>query len=277
MPSSAVRTACVLLFATSGALPAQAASSNWFLPSARVGPGELSQSTNWVLAGALGSGASGAASASANHVLVGGFCGQLEAPVTGRPWITGVSPARAGLLGGTPLTVHGTELQLVGGASLTIGGVPAPISGATLASFQTLLPLQPQPGPRLVSLNSGFGTTALPAGMGVLPLIEWKSPPQANQPFEFVYHGRFGDVFVMVLGLGPFPFPIPFPPFHYGLALDPSWLMTTAGVGVGDPNGMAVLSLPRMPQVSGFHVQVVALTADPTYALGSFSNVISIQ
>lgn len=258
-------------------LSAQSASSTWFLPAWRCGPGAMSQSSNWVLASSLGLDASGVPSTSANYVVVAGFGGVIGSPVTGRPWITGVSPGRAGLLGGTPLTVHGTDLHLAGGATLTIGGVLAPVISPTSSSFQTVLPAQQQPGPRPVRLDSVFGTSVLPTGIGVLPMIEWKAPPRSNEPSELVYHGRLGDLFLIVLAFGPAPFPMPFAPLHYGLAVDPTVLLTSGVIGVGDPGGVAVLPFPGLPTVSGMYFQAAALTVDPSYSLGSFSNVLSIH
>jgi len=268
----------ISLIAPSHALPAQAASStNWFLATGRVGPGITTQSPAWVLTGALGLGAPTVPAASTSYVLLGGFAATLDAPVQGRPWLTGVSPGQAGLLGGTALTLHGTELNLGGPLSLTIGGVPAAINGRTASAIQTVLPPQPQPGPRSVSLAGTFGTTMLPAGVGVLPMIEWKAPPQPNVPFELVYHGRFGDLFLVIVGFAPSPFPIPFAPLAYGLQIDPTVLLTSGVIGVGDPAGYAVLPLPALSGVHGWYFQAAALTVDPSYALGAFSNLLSIQ
>lgn len=269
---------CCIAVLLACCLPAQAASSdNWFLAASREGPGAFTQSANWILTGAIEIAAQTAPATSANYVLTGGFGAMTDVPVAGRPWITGVSPGRAGLLGGTALTVHGTELHLLGGASLTIGNAPAPIVSGTTAAFQTVLPAQSQPGPRPVSLSSGFGVTFLPAGVGVLPMLEWKAPPQEMVPFDLIYRGRPGDLFLVILGFGPGPFPIPFAPLHYGLGIDPGVFLTSGVIGVGDPAGSVTLPLPALAGISGMYFQAAALTTDPTYAVGSFSNVVSIQ
>jgi hypothetical protein len=268
-----MRFACTLL-AASLPLAAQPASGlTHFLVDAENGPGGSAQSLVHRLTGTFSSGVPAARALSTSFVLLGGFPAAIEAPATGRPWLTGVLPAFAPLLGGTPLVLHGTELNLGPVPQVTIGGVAAGTGARTNATLQTVLPPQPKPGYQPVSVQNALGDSTLPAGIGVLPLIDFPVAHQANVPLGLRYLGAQGDQVVLALSLGKGPFPFPIPPFHHGLELDLFTLFVLPPITVTGPNGELVVGLPAAAPAAPIYFQAFSLTQSPGWFPGSFTNV----
>lgn len=255
-------------------LAAQSASSpTHFLVGGEVAAGGTTQSIAHRLAGSFSSGVPAARSTSTNHVLLGGFPAAGDVPVAGRPWLTGVSPAFAPLLGGTPLVLHGTELNLGAALQITVGGVGAITGARTQASVQTTLPAQPRPGYRDVHVRSTAGDSTLPRGIGVLPLLEFPVAHQANVPVVLRYLGAQGDQVVLVLALGTLPAPFPIPGFHHGLELDLFSLLALPALPVTAADGRLEVQLPAAAPASPIFFQAFSLTQNPGWFPGSFTNV----
>jgi hypothetical protein len=255
-------------------LCAQSASSaGYFLVDGEVGPGGAAQSIVHQLHGTCSSGAPAARAASTGFVLLGGFPAAIEAPVAGRPWLCGVTPGDAPLLGGTALTLHGTELNLGAVPAITIGGVAAQAGARTNATIQVTLPALPRPGYQRVEVQNSLGTSTLPAGLGVMPLLDVPVARQALVPAALRYRGALADQVVFVLALGTFPFPIALPPFHHGLELDLASLLVLPAMGVGDPGGVLRLDLPGVASSIPIFFQAFTLTQNPGWFPGSFTNV----
>ena len=83
-----------------GPLSAQpAAITNHFVVGQEAAPGGACSSTSYRLEASFGSGVVAARADSTNYRLLGGFNAVIEAPVAGQPWITGVLPCYAPMLG----------------------------------------------------------------------------------------------------------------------------------------------------------------------------------
>lgn len=257
-------------------LAAQSASSpTFFLVAGEAGSGGSCQSFLHHLTGTSSAGAPAARAVSPSYVLLGGFPAAIEAPAVGTPWLCGVDPALAPLLGGTPLVLHGTELNLGPAPAITVGGQAAATGARTNATIQTVLPPQPQPGYQPVVVQGPFGSSTLPRGIGVLPLLDLPVAHQANVPFALRYIGAQGDFVVIGLASATSPFTLPFPPFHHGLQLDLSSLLVLPMQPVTSPDGILSLALPATPSASIFF-QAFVLTQNPGWSPGSFTNIVRL-
>ena len=266
-----------LSIATAGALPAQRASSEtYFLVSAEHGSGGTSQTAQYVLTAAQGSGVVAARAVSGSYVLEGGFVSTLAVPVTGAPMLTGVLPRFATMRSGAAISLHGTELDLGPIPTVLVGGQPAAVAARTTATITTTLPAQPAPGWQPVEVQSALGSAVLSKGIGVLPMLEAPRPVQSNVPGEIVYRGSAGDLMVLIFALGPSPVPIPLPPFGHALEVDLLTSLWAPPVPVTDPSGVSRFAIPAIAASAQIHVQAFGLSSDPGYAPGSFTNAITI-
>jgi hypothetical protein len=258
-------------------LAAQAASgTSTVLVCGELGAGGSTQSAVHRLTGTFSSGVPATRAASPGFVLLGGFPAAIEAPAGGRPWLTGVRPALAPLLGGTALTLHGTGLDVGPLPQVAIGGQPAVAGARTSATLQTVLPRQPRPGYRPVDLQNSSGSSTLPAGLGVLPLLDFPVAHQANVPLALRYRGAQGDQMVLVLALGTLPVPLALPPFHHGLELDLFTLTVLPALPVAGADGALLLPLPAVAPPVPVHLQAFSFTQDPGWAPGSFTNAVRL-
>lgn len=269
----------VLMLMSVLALPlaAQSASSaSWFLVAGEVGPGGSCQSFLHSLTGTASAGAPAAFAVSSSFVLLGGFPAAIGTPAAGSPWLSGVEPVFAPLLGGTALTLHGTGLNLGPTAAITVGGQTATMGARTNATVQTAVPPQPQPGYQPVVVQDPFGASTLPRGMGILPLLDLPVAHQSNVPFRLRYFGAQGDLVVIGLAFGISPVTIPVPPFHHGLQLDLMSLFAMPLMSVASADGVLSLNLPAVVPSGPILFQAVSLTQDPGWFPGSFTNVVRL-
>jgi hypothetical protein len=273
--AAALVVACAATAAAQTAAPA-ASSPTWFLVAADTGPGGASQSFTHALCGTLAAGAPAARALSTSFVLLGGFPAAVDAPATGQPWLAGVEPAFAPLLGGTALVLHGTELALGPTPAITVGGVVAPVGGRTNATIATVLPPQPQPGWQPVTVQGPFGSTTLPRGVGVLPLLDLPVAHQDDVPVALRYVGAPGDIVVFGVAAGTGPVPLPIAPYHHGLLLDLATVFVLTAEFVVAPDGVFALQLPALAPTSPILFQCLALTLHPGYAPGAFTNVVAL-
>jgi hypothetical protein len=260
--------------ALSAALAAQSASDPVrFLVAADPGSGGTTQSATHRLTGSFSTGVPAARALSAGFVLLGGFPAAVDAPPTGRPWLTGVLPQFATLRGGAALALHGTELNLGAPPALTIGGRPAVLLARSNDRLTTTLPEQPEPGWRAVEASSSLGTTTLPRGIGVLPMLDFPDAPAPGAGSLLELRARQGDTVAFLAALGRFP-TLPLPPFHHGLQLDLGTLFVLPPFPVTDPQGRLTLATPANHGPARIFVQAVVLSTDPGYVPGSFTNVV---
>ena len=263
---------CSLLLTLS--LAAQSASGpNHFLVAGELAAGGSTQSTVHRLTGTFASGALARRATSTGYVLLGGFPAAIDTPASATPWLTQVTPAYGPLLGGTALTLHGTELNLGPVPQITIGGVAAVPGARTNATLQTTLPQQPGPGYQPVTVQSSFGSSTLPKGFGVLPLIDFPVAHQPNVPLGLRYLGAPGDQFVLALALGTSPVQLVLAPFHHGLQLDLFTLVVLSPITVTDPGGELTIGLPAAAPPVPIWFQGFALSQNPGWFPGSFTNV----
>jgi IPT/TIG domain-containing protein len=255
-------------------LAAQSASgTTQFLVASEVAAGGSTQSFAHRLTGTLASGPLAKRATSTGYVLLGGFPAAIETPASGTPWLTHVAPAYAPLLGGTALTLHGTELNLGPVPQITIGGVAAVPGARTNATMQTTLPQQPVPGYQPVTVQNSYGSSTLPTGIGVLPLIDFPVAHQPNVPLGLRYLGAQGDQFVLALALGSNAAPLVLPPFHHGLQLDLFTLVVLPAIPVTDPSGELTIGLPAVAPPVPIWLQGFSLSQNPGWSPGSFTNV----
>jgi hypothetical protein len=272
MTTSPRHSLCSLLFALP--LAAQAASgTTHFLVASESSAGGTTQSFVHRLTGTLSSGVPAARATSPGYVLLGGFPAAIETTATGTPWLTHVTPGHGPLLGGTAVTLHGTELNLGPVPQITIGGVAAVPGARTNATLQTVLPRQPRPGYQAVTVQNTSGSSTLSKGIGVLPLIEFPVAHQSNVPLDLRYRGARGDQFVLALALGSNPFPLVLPPFHHGLQLDLFTLFVLPPITVTDPGGVLTIGLPAAAPAVPIWFQGFSFSQDPGWFPGSFTNV----
>ncbi len=274
MITSPRHSLCSLLFALP--LAAQAASgTTHFLVASESGAGGSTQSFVHRLTGTLSSGVPAARATSAGFVLLGGFPAAIETTVIGTPWLTGVLPAYGPLLGGTALTMYGSQLNQ-GAAQITIGGVAAVAGVSTSATLQTVLPQQLAPGYQPVTVQNSVGSATLPKAIGVLPLLDFPVAHQANVPVGLRYLGAPGDLFVLGLSAGTLPAPVALPPWHHGLQIDLSTLILVGPFFVTDPGGEFTISLPAVAPVLPIWFQGLSFTLDPGWFPASFTNVVRL-
>ncbi|MFO1078135.1 MAG: IPT/TIG domain-containing protein [Planctomycetota bacterium] len=264
---------CSLLLALPLAAQSASGATHFLVPS-ESGAGGRAQSLTYGLTGTLSSGVPAVRATSTGFVLLGGFPAEIETTLTG-PWLTGVLPAYGPLLGGTPLTLYGTQLNQ-GPAQVAIGGVPATAGASTAGTLQTVLPPQPAPGYRPVTLQNGMGAAVLPKGIGVLPLIDLPVAHQWNVPFGLRYVGAQGDFFALGLSFSLGPTPLVVPPFRYALQMDLASLLVVGTFLVTDPGGELTIGLPAVAPVIPIYFQCVSFTQDPGWFPGSFTNVVRL-
>jgi hypothetical protein len=261
----------------SSPLPAQAASSaTYFLPSSEVSPGGEGTSFTYRLTAGSGSGVTPSRSLSISYVLEGGFPASLDATVTGRPWVTGVRALYGPLLGGTQHVVHGTELDLGALTTVDAGGAPAAVRARARDQLLVTLPGLSSPGWKSVAVTNTGGTSTLPGGVGVLPMMDRPRAVLAGAPFRLTYRGASGDAVVWCVALGNGPVPIPIPPFLHALELDLLTLLVVPAGTVTDPSGELHLDIPAVFFTRPVHVQAFCLSGNLGWTPGAFTNVLQL-
>jgi len=215
---------------------------------------------------------------SAGFALLGGFNASIDAPTTGRPWLSGVVPLHGPLLGGTTHTVHGTELHLGAATNVTVGGAAAAVSSRARDHVTLTLPRQVAPGWKLVTATNEGGTAALVRGIGVLPLLDKAHAVAVGEPFRITYRGTQGDILYLAAAGARFPAPVPVPPYHHGLELHLGALLALVGpIPVSDPSGVFHLDLPGFVFARPLYVQMLGVpVGNPGYGPGCFTNVIEL-
>jgi hypothetical protein len=260
-----------------GDLAAQSASSAaFFLATGETAAGGSCQSFVHKLTGTLGCGAPAQRAVSPAFVLLGGFTAGAEAPVTGRPWLAGVAPRFSPMGGGAALTLHGTELDLGPTPAVTIGGQAAVAGARTRDAIQTVLPPQPAPGYLDVVVANLHGTTTLPRGIGILPLVEKVQPARDFEPFDLLYRGTQGDLIVWCVAASAPALGIRLPGFGHAYELDPFNPIILPVTVATDPLGEFRLGVPPVSLAGPIFVQCLAVSFNPGYAPGSFTNFIRL-
>lgn len=253
-----------------------AASKNFFLLNAESGIGGRTVSSTHVLDASGGSGLVAAPAASANYRLAAGYFGSVATPGNGKPWLAGVLPRFVTMRAAANVTLHGTELDLGGRPTVKIGGQTATLVGAASGDQATVaLPIQPAPGWQPVSLVTPAGTTQLPRGIGVLPMIYTDPAAASDKGFEVVFKGTRGDRIAWALGLAPLPAPVKLGGIWHGLLLNP--IVTLPGLSILDANGELRLAFPPSMIPSDLYLQAMFQTSNPGYAPAAFSNLLIVH
>lgn len=257
-------------------LAAQSASKTWFSPAGEQAPGGSCQSTTYHLTAALGAGAVARPAGSSTYRLAGGFVANLGVATSGKPWLVGVTPLFATLRGQAALTLSGTELDLGSLPTIKIGGQTAVVGTRTKHAITTTLPIQPAPGWQPVEVSNSSGTTILPQGIGVLPMVMADPAAASDVAFDLVFKGTKGDLVYWAIGAAQVA-PIPVSGIFYGLGLHPSTYVVVAGFNITDNSGEARLPMPPTPYTTGtIFIQALFSGTNPGYAPASFSNVLRI-
>jgi hypothetical protein len=270
-----------LVIGLTGAAHTQAAASeNHLLVAPEVATGGACNSSNFALTASFGDGAAPTRAASANFQLLGGFNAAPDTPTTGSPWITGVLPRYGPVLGSTtvPYAVHGAELALGTTTNVTIGGQTAKVTARTNAKVMAQLPAQTSPGWKDVTLTNSGGTAYLPRGVGILPMAETSHAVEIGRPFRVTYRGTPGDIIYFAASIGQLPFTAVIPPYKHGVELNIGALLAFIGpLPVTDPSGEFHIDFPGFPFARPICIQFLGLpTANPGYAPGSFTNLLSL-
>ena len=269
-----------VVFFSHGITAQSSSSSTYFLPVGEQASGSSCTSSKFKLDASFGSGVVPQHSTSENFKLLGGFNAAIEAPTIGMPWLTGVLPLYGPILGSiVPFTIHGTELDLGTVTSITIGGRSAPVMGRKKDLVQVQLPAQPAPGWQPVTATiPNIGSSTLPEGIGILPMIEKAWAIEVNQPFRITYRGTQGDIIYIAVAGAKYPFPAPIPPYNFGLELNFGALLGFVGpIQVTNPSGEFHLDIPGIPFIRPIFVQMLGLPIGNTgYQPGCFTNTISL-
>ncbi len=272
------RCSIVIIAALGAVLPAQATTSNVHTAlQSEMSSGRTTQSTTYLLDGAVGVGVTGRRTTSTRYVLEGGFSSTLNVPASGKPWLTSVEPRMVTMRGRATLTLRGTELDLGGSPTVRIGGVIAPVVTRSADALTTTLPVQPEPGWLPVTIENNLGKTVLPRGVAVLPLVEPDPAPASNKDFALVFRGTKGDRLLWAMGISQSPSPLIVTGLHFGFALGPPPFIIYAGYGITGNDG--VLKLPIKGQtypIGLIYIQGLFLSNNPGYSPGAFSNVLRL-
>ena len=266
----------IIVFAVASGLCAQSASSKtFFLAASELSAGGRSDSTRYRMLGSFAATAAAGRTASSTYVMQLGFSPTLTAQTKGKPILSAVTPGEGPLLGGSAMILHGTQLQLGLGASVRIGGQTATISRRAVDRIHVRLPRQLRPGTRSVRLTTSAGEAALPKGIDILPLIELAGARRDGEPFVLRYRAARGDAFVLVISARRFTSPIlRLPPFHYGLALDPTSMLLFPALVVSKPTGVFDLNLPAVVLSNPLYAQALSISSHSGWRPGSFTNTI---
>lgn len=263
------------------ALWGQAASSeSYFLSAGAIASGAEAQSAGYRLRPAVGAAPGAGAASSALFILAAGFPAAIGVPASGRPWLAGVTPSLTTMNGAAPLVIHGRDLDLGPVPLLTIGGQTATVLTRTSSRLTTVVPAQPAPGKQAAAASNALGTTVLPDGLTVLPMIGFEPAFAPFEPSTLVYRGTTGDLVIIVISAGLSPVPIVAPPFGHAIRVDipgiALWIPPTMQLlPVLDPGGAFRITFPPIPFVpTGIAIQGLAVSGHPGYAPGAFTNVV---
>ena len=266
-----------LLLTATASIAQPASSPNHFLVAETDAPGANCASAIYKLDVCVG-GDFAADASSKSFSFLGGFKASLDAPVTGRPWITASYPFYANLFGGAAQQIHGTEFLLGPSANVTVGGVPAAVTARTPNRIDVVCPRQFAPGWQPITVTNSGGTAHLTKGVGVLPLLETVNPVEIGQPFQIRYRGNQGDLIYMAVTSLKSVAPAVLPPYHHGLELNLAGFLGLVGpFPVFNRDGTFTLSFPGVVFPRPIYVQMLALpTKNNSYEPGSFTNLISL-
>ena len=248
-----------------------AAGTTHFLMASETGPGgvQLSSATYLLVAG-FGSGVTAQRTATSTHVLEGGFWAAAAASPSDQPWATEVRPRFTKLRGGTTHTVHGTSMNLA--TTVVVPDAIATIVTKRPHELQFRVGPLARPGWSVLRVTSATAHTGLAYGLGVLPMIETPRPPINRTPFTVRYRGVQGDRVVWIFAANKSPVVFPLPGFGHGLELEFASLFVTAPSTVTDGRGWLEFMLPSVAWTAPVWMQAFALTTDPGYSPGSFTN-----
>lgn len=270
-------SACAAVLGLGALVAAQAATATAHtLLQHELSDGRQTNSSTYRLDGAFGVGATARRATSQSYVLQGGFSSTLDVSGTGKPWLTAVQSRFITLLGQPTVRLKGTELHLGTRPTVRIGGIATTVVTRTPHQLTTTVPLLRQPGWLPVEVQNSLGTTILPRGIGVLPLLDTDPAPTSGKDFDLVFRGTKGDIVHWAMGIGESP-PLTVPGVHFGFALNPTLFIVFTGFAITNDDG--VLRIPIKAQtypVGLIYLQAMFLSPNPGYAPGAFSNVIRL-
>lgn len=258
-----------------GVASAQSASSTFVLPAGELGQGGSTTSSNWKLTASLGDGAVATRTSSAGFTLTGGFAAALAAGPSGEPFVMATRPLYGPLLGGTALTLHGTELHVGSSAAVAIGGKSTPVTTRSRARIVTSLPAQTAPGWASVEVTAGGATSTVRKGVGVLPMLDGEPPCARGAPFDIEFRGTQHDLTIWMVALSTRMNPLSMPPLHYEYRLDLASMFVVTAAPVTHASGVLQLRVPGLRWGPRVFFQALVLSDTRGYLPGSFTNVIA--
>ncbi len=272
--TSLLLSSVILLCSTA---PSQAASSpTHVLSSHSFGPGARCQTGQHILRAAIGGGVIAEHSSSGQHTLAGGFTATLDVQTSGSPWLTAATPRFVTLLNQANVMLHGTELDLGTQPSVKIGSLAAQVTTRVRERIGARLPIMTTTGWQPVEVKTSAGTTVLPRGIGVLPMIYTDPAPASGVFFDVVFHGSPGDLVLWVLGVAPTA-AITVPGIHSTFGINPAFLLSMPSVGIVQPDGRAAFTFPAPQYATGsLYAQAIFSTTNPNYGPFAFSNAIRL-
>lgn len=254
-----------------------AASSKWFLVGGETASGGAATSLTYRLEASTGSGVVARAATSSTYRLAGGYFGITEVPVTGAPRLAGVLPRFVTPRGGARITLAGTELDLGGAPVIEVDGRAASLVGTPQpGELRADLPQLGAPGWRPLRVTTPQGSSVLPRGIGVLPMLFCEPAPASGRASGIVFKGSQGDQILWVVGAAPTAAPIALGGFGFGLRVDPSLYLVMPGFAVAAADGEFRLPLPAAKYRIPLYLQALFVSNNPGYGPASFSNLLTI-
>ena len=97
--------------------------------------------------------------------------------------------------------------------------------------------------------------------------------PGSNVPFDMVFRGTKGDKVFWAIGITAGP-PVVVPGYVYGLRVGTAPVFLVSTMSITRADGEARISFPATPYPIQIFVQGLFMSTNPSYAPGSFSNLL---
>lgn len=272
--------AAAVTLVSTGTLDAQvdrgssgAAGGLYFSESSAHVDGGSAQSTTYKMAATIGAPILAGRANSTNFGVEGSFLGTLSASGS-HPWVTSCLPNFVTPLSQLTVWLSGTRLDIGGTPIVTVGGKTATILSRSPTALAVRLPSLSVPGFQPIVVQNTSGSSTLPRGVGVLPMIFTEGAPASNKGFDLIFKGTQTDTIIWALGVNEGP-PIPISNFLHGLTINASFVRILPTMQITSPTGELRLPIPAVPFNFKIYVQGLFVSTNPGYAPGSFSNLIS--
>ena len=213
---------------------------------------------------------------SSRYVVDAQWGAATAAPSSPIPWASAATPLLTELGGRTAHVLSGTDLHLGATPSCVVGGVSATVQSRTNARATVRLGAQNVPGWQPIEYRTTAGTTYVPRGIGVFPMLDIPDPFDpggTGLPKAMECYSRPNDLAVWMFSNGKGA-PFVLPGFRHHFELNFGSLVTVLSQVVGS-SGKTRVPLPAIAFTRPLSFQVVNVEA-PTYLVGSFTNVVEL-